>query len=139
MRKTTISRLVPIAAVGLVVGLGAFARSLPAAAAKNLNVVWYEGGACSPATCYAYAEGVALDFSKVCGKDTAVLAAGTTVSASCNDTLAGIWVGVYDSVWPPNWNNANGCRSSVVAWNAPWGTSCSASGGQGTGYTWVSQ
>jgi len=127
MRKTMISRVVPIAAVGLVVGLGAFVRSVPVVA-KTLNTVYADGGWCPAGhACFTWAVGLDVNGAGVC----TTYSIGTTNSASCADTLTSIKVSVAD-----NW--AEGCTSDTVPWNAPWGVICSPPGSPAVGSVWGS-
>jgi hypothetical protein len=128
MRKSIGSRFVPIAAVGLVVGLGAFARSMPAVA-KTMSTIYADSGSWCPAghACFTWAAGFDLFGNGVC----TTWSTGTTNSTSCPDTLAGIRVQVAD-----NW--AEKCTSPTVPYNAPWGTTCSPPGSTVTGSVWGS-
>jgi hypothetical protein len=125
MRKTMVSRFVPIAAVGLVVGVGAFARSVPAVA-KTMSTYYADGGWCPAGhACFTWAAGFDVNGNGVC----TTYSTGTTNSTSCPDTLAGVRVQVAD-----NW--AEGCTSATVPYNAPWGVTCSPAGSQATGLVW---
>jgi hypothetical protein len=86
MRKTMISRFVPITAVGLVVGLGAFAHSVPAVA-KTLSVALFGGSG----DAFAYGTGIGLSGEVYCG----TASVGTTNTTTCPDYTSGMRAYVY--------------------------------------------
>jgi hypothetical protein len=127
MRKAMISRFVPIIAVGLVVGVGAFVRSVPAVA-KTMSTYYGDGGWCTPGdACFTWAAGFDTWGTGVC----VTYSTGTTNSTSCPESLATIRVQVTK-----NFNGA-ACTSPTVAYNAPWGTTCSPPGSSAIGSVWA--
>jgi hypothetical protein len=124
--------LVPVAAVGFVVGLGAIVHSGPAVA-KTLKVQFYnDASLCTSHTCWGIGVGRDFNYNLVCWQATQ----GGTVSATCSDDFIGVQAIVtVDGNSNPN-ANPPGCTSNTVVWNAPWGTNCTVANSSAMSLAW---